>query len=120
MSALESYTVTQPRSMAQSQDKLCDPTLEKSHLHESQVTINCRNGQLKETQYREETAQDSQDSQHCQLLRRHTQSLNTIPHFATLKTFLCRYTRNMFAKDISHPSHVGNDGSLSQKSERTL
>ena len=28
--------------------KLCDPTLEKSHLHESQVTINCQNGQLKE------------------------------------------------------------------------
>ena len=56
MSALESYTVTQPRSMAQSQDKLCDPTLEKSHLHESQVTINCENGQLKETQYRGETA----------------------------------------------------------------
>ena len=28
--------------------KLCDPTLEKSHLHESQVTINCENGQLKE------------------------------------------------------------------------
>ena len=44
------FTVPGPRCADVSilSHKLCDPTLEKSHLHESQVTINCENGQLKE------------------------------------------------------------------------
>ena len=42
------YQLSPRQSSVLAQQKLCDPTLEKSHLHESQVTINCQNGQLKE------------------------------------------------------------------------
>ena len=45
---LSSSVSSQSPAPGPSPEKLCDPTLEKSHLHESQVTINCQNGQLKE------------------------------------------------------------------------